>query len=80
MLVIGSSYENFEAVWVKNEWTRFLDLMTKDNSKKLYPCYFDIDPYDLPGEFRMLQGQSMDKIGFEQDLVRNIQKIMNKIH
>ena len=76
MLVIGSSYENFEAVWVKNEWTRFLDLMTKDNSKKLYPCYFDIDPYDLPGEFRMLQGQSMDKIGFEQDLVRNIQKII----
>lgn len=30
MLVIGSKPEYFTAVWVKNEWSRFLKLMKKD--------------------------------------------------
>ena len=39
MLVIGSKREYFDAVWVKNEWSRFLALMKKDRSKLLIPCY-----------------------------------------
>ena len=35
MLVVGTSREEFEAVWVKNEWSRFLDLMKRDSSKSL---------------------------------------------
>ena len=30
MLSIGTRYEYFHAVWVKNEWSRFLKLMAKD--------------------------------------------------
>lgn len=75
MLVIGTKYERFNAVWVKNEWSRFLKLMAKDKSKALIPCYKDMDAYDIPDEFRMLQAQDMSKLGFMQDLVRGVEKL-----
>ena len=76
MLVIGTDYEYFNAVWVKNEWSRFLDMMKSDKKKTLIPCYKDIDAYDIPGEFRHLQAQDMGKVGFMQDIVRGIGKII----
>ena len=76
MLAIGTKYEYYNAVWVKNEWGRFLDLMKKDKEKVLIPCYTDIDAYDMPQEFQNLQGQDMSKVGFIQDLVRGIGKII----
>ena len=76
MLAIGTTADRFEAVWVRNEWSRFLKLMSKDKSKVLIPCYKDIDAYDLPEEFKMLQAQDMSKIGFMQDLVRGVEKIV----
>ena len=77
MLVIGSKSEYFEAVWVKNEWSRFLKLMKNDSSKLLIPCYRDIDAYDLPEDFSHLQAQDMTKIGFINDLVRGIRKVIS---
>lgn len=38
MLAFGTDYEYFSAVWVKNEWSRYLQLMTKDKSKHLIPA------------------------------------------
>lgn len=75
MLVVGSKPEYFSAVWVKNEWSRFLKLMKTDRSKLLIPCYKDIDAYELPEEFAHLQAQDMAKIGFINDLVRGIKKV-----
>ena len=75
MLVVGTSYENFTAVWVKNEWNRFLALSKTKTEKVLIPVYKDIDAYDLPEEFKNLQAQDMAKIGFTQDLIRGIKKI-----
>lgn len=77
MLVVGTKYEHFNAVWVKNEWSRFLELTKKDKSKLLIPCYADVDAYDMPNEFRNLQGQDMNKIGFMQDLIRGIKKVIH---
>ena len=77
MLVIGSKKEYFEAVWVKNEWSRFLALMKKDRSKLLIPCYRDMDPYDIPEELSMFQCQDMSKIGFIQDILRGVMKVVN---
>lgn len=78
MLVVGTQPEYFSAVWVKNEWSRFLQLMKSDRSKLLIPCYRDMDPYDLPDEFAYLQAQDMGKIGFINDLIRGIQKVIKK--
>jgi hypothetical protein len=35
-----------------------------------------MDPYDLPEEFSHLQAQDMSKLGFMQDLIRGIKKIV----
>ncbi len=77
MVVITTSAENVNAVWVKNEWSRFLALMRKDRSKLLLPCYRDMDPYDLPEALSVLQSYDMSKIGFIQDLVRGIKKVLS---
>lgn len=78
MVVVGSRPEYFNAVWVKNEWSRYLSLMKHDHKRLLIPCYQDMDPYDLPEELSMLQSQDMSKIGFMQDLLRGIQKVMQQ--
>lgn len=78
MLAIGSKSEYFTAVWVKNEWSRFMKLMKNDRSKLLIPCYKDMDAYELPEEFAHLQAQDMDKIGFVNDVIRGIKKVLLK--
>ena len=77
MVVIGSKPEHFNAVWVKNEWSRFLSMMKKDRSKLLLPCYRDMDPYDLPEALSVLQSYDMSKIGFMQDLIRGVKKVVD---
>lgn len=78
MLAIGTDYEYYNAVWVKNEWSRFLQLMAKDRKKSLIPCYKNIDAYDIPREFSKLQAQDLGKIGALQDLLRGIKKLLPK--
>ena len=78
MLVFGTDYEYFNAVWVKNEWSRYLKLMAQDKSKHLIPCYKNVDAYDMPKEFQKLQGQDMGKVGAVQDLLRGIDKLLGK--
>lgn len=75
MVVIGTKPEYFNAVWVKNEWSRYLALIKQGKNKMLIPAYKDMDPYDLPEEFSHLQAQDMSKLGFMQDLIRGIKKI-----
>lgn len=76
MLVLGTRPEYFSAVWVKNEWSRFLKLVKTDRSRLIIPCYRDMDPYNLPEEFAHLQAQDMSKLGFVQDIVRGIKKVL----
>ena len=76
MIVLGTKPEYFSAVWVKNEWSRFLQLMKTNRSKLLIPCYRDMDAYDLPEEFAHLQAQDMSKIGFINDVIRGIKKVL----
>lgn len=75
MVVLGTKPEFFNAVWVKNEWSRYLALIKNRANKILIPAYKDMDPYDLPEEFSHLQAQDMSKLGFMQDLIRGIKKI-----
>ena len=78
MLVFGTDYEFFNAVWVKNEWSRYLKLMEKDKKRHLIPCYKGIDAYDMPREFIRLQAQDLNKVGAVQDLVRGVEKLLPK--
>lgn len=78
MIVVGTEKDYFNAVWVKNEWSRFLNMMRENPEKVLIPAYRDMDPYDLPDELSYLQAQDMNKLGFMQDLLHGISKIMEK--
>lgn len=78
MLVIGTKPEYYNAVWVKNEWSRFLALAKNDRSKLIIPCYRDMDAYNLPEELSLFQSQDMGRIGFIQDLIRGIGKVIVK--
>lgn len=77
MVVLGTKPEYFNAVWVKNEWSRYLALIKNGEKKMLIPAYKGMDPYDLPEEFSHLQAQDMGKLGFMQDLIRGIKKILS---
>jgi len=78
MLAFGTTYEYYDAVWVKNEWSRFLGMMKTDKRKVLIPCFKGLDAYDMPKEFRGLQAQDMAKLGWMQDLVRGVEKLCGK--
>lgn len=77
MVVLGTKPEYFTAAWVKNEWSRYLSLIKNGAKKVLIPAYRDMNPYDLPEEFSHLQAQDMGKLGFMQDLLRGIRKIVS---
>lgn len=76
MIVVGTKPEYVNSVWVKNEWSRFLMLMQKDRSKLVIPAYRDMDPYDLPDALSIYQSQDMSKLGFMQDLIRGMSKVL----
>ena len=78
MIVVGTDYENFDAVWVKNEWSRFLKLIASGQKKTLIPVFKNMDAYDMPKEFAKLSAQDMGKVGALQDLLYGVEKLLGK--
>lgn len=77
LLLVGTSREHMNAVWVRNEWARFLDMMEDDpDGKSLIPIYEKMDPYEIPEEIsrRRIQALDASKIGYQQDLLHGIKK------
>ena len=68
MLALGTSYDDYNDVWVKNEWNRYLEIAEKNKNKCLIPCYKDVDEYDIPKEFA---GLKMCQLG-NDDTFNNI--------
>lgn len=75
MIVLGTKKEYFNAVWVKNEWSRFSE-MSKVAEKYIIPAYRGMSPYELPDELSVLQSLDMSKIGFMQDLTDGIERFI----
>lgn len=78
MLVVGSKPEHFNAVWVKNEWSRFQALRSADPSRLLIPCYFNMDAYGLPPELARCQSSDMGRMGFIPELESTVEKVIRK--
>ena len=76
MIVLGTKPEHFQAVWVRNEWSRFLELIKEDNSKVIIPAYKGMSAYEMPDELSMFQSQDMGRLGFMEDLLEGIGKVM----
>lgn len=78
MIVLGTKPEYFEATWVKNEWSRYLDFMKDSDEKHLIPVYKDMSAYQLPEEFMSVQALDMSRIGFMLDLCDGVKKLLKK--
>ncbi len=76
MLAIGTKYEYYDAVWVKNEWSRFISMMADNSSKVLIPCYKNMDAYDIPEEFSNMQALDMADMMFFNSLEVSVKRIL----
>jgi hypothetical protein len=76
MLVVGAKAAHFDAVWVKNEWSRYLALIKAGARKTLVPVYRDISPADMPEALRQLQGQDMGQLDSMRNLIQSVRKIV----
>lgn len=78
MLAIGTKFDYYDAVWVKNEWSRYISMMAGDSSKHLIPCFKNLDAYDIPKEFKNLQALDMGEVTFFKNLLDNVERFIPK--
>ncbi len=78
MLHVSTASVHSNAIWVKNEWKRYIDFMSENDNKTLIPVYRGISPYELPAELTRYQAQDMAKVGAIQDLVYGVQKLVKR--
>lgn len=76
MICVGTSAEHFDSVWVRNEWSRFIEIMKKDKTKILIPCYSGMTVNQLPVEFRGFQAQNLADENALANIVKSVQDIM----
>lgn len=77
MIVLGTSPDNINAVWVKNEWSRFnkyIELKQKQTNA-LIVAYKGFNPSKLPRQLSSIQCLDMDSITFSSDLEKHIEKL-----
>lgn len=72
MLLISTNETNFEEVWVKNEWMRFLKLMEAHRDKELVVCHKNIDL--IPEELIGLEQVNVAQRGYIQDILQYLER------
>lgn len=75
MIVVGTSAESFEDVWVRNAWSRFSEL----SGKTIIPVLSDMPPSELPEELSKLQALDMSRLGAESDLISAIKAVTGEM-
>ena len=78
MLVIGTVPREFQGIWVRNEWIRFMERIAGGDECTLIPCYKDMSPYELPSEMVNIQSLDISKIGFIQDITDALERLIKR--
>ncbi len=79
-LLATSKTEYANAVWTKNEWSRFLKMIKSDEKEQgsLIPiCLSGMSPYDLPVEVKSLQALNDTDLNFLEILKEKVSKFVN---
>ena len=78
MILVGTSRENLEGTWVKNEWSRYRKMMDKNKDKKMAIVYKGMNPgKDFPKELRLFSIQATEAAGFYlQDFITGIEDLL----
>lgn len=77
MFAVGTSPDNFNAPWVKNEWSRYLTRVSESGEGTLAVLYKGMRGEDLPAEFAHLQRFDMSAPDFTEELLRGVHKIFS---
>ena len=77
MIVLGTKPQYFDAVWVKNEWSRFAELIDNGEKKVIVPVYKDIEAGDLPNRLAKFQAYDLSNISFLSSLLEKISEYAN---
>lgn len=64
MVIVTTSIDHINSVWVKNEWTRYQRLMDEGENKSIIPAYRDVSPKDLPKPLSGYQGVDLNRPDF----------------
>ena len=76
MIVLGTKTEYYNSTWVKNEWSRFLELKKENKNKTLIACFKNMSPYEMPMEFSAFQSFDLNKIGYVEYLVEGVNHVI----
>lgn len=75
MIVVGTKKEYFNAEWVRNEWSRYIDRIRNGEKKYIVPVFKNMDIRDIPVELSA-QNQAYDASRF-MDINRLLEQIQN---
>lgn len=77
MIVLGTQPKYFDAIWVKNEWSRFAELIDNGEQKVLVPVFKNMEAGQLPNRLAKYQALDMSNISFLQTLTGIIAQSVN---
>ena len=78
MILLATDTEYIQAPWVKNEWSRFLQLKKENPQKGFFiACP---DPSLLPRNFKHFEVQNLTEVGAEANLAFNTRKYIEKVN
>lgn len=74
MIVLGTNPRYFNAIWVKNEWSRFVELIENGERKMIVPVYKNMKAEDLPNKLAKYQAYDMSNMSFLPSILKIISK------
>ena len=78
MVVLGTKPQYLEGVWVKNEWSRFAELIEKGEDKIIIPVFKNMEANQLPNRFASYQAYNWDDISFIEDVKKVLSQWVKK--
>lgn len=80
MLLVATDIGHINYGWVKNEWTRYLDLQKEDGhqSKTLIPVYQGVEPAMFPSRIPMREAIDMDSPDAMLELIHGVSQLVGK--
>jgi len=79
-ILVGTKKDYINSVWVKNEWTRFIDRIKTDNelsAQSFIPVFKEMSPYDMPKvNNKFVQGVDASKLGYDITVADGISKML----
>ena len=78
MIVIGTKEEYFNAVWVKNEWSRFSELIEHGEDKTIIPVFDNFDIGKLPNRLSKYQALQKSDLDFLNVLMQTVEKRVDR--